>query len=82
VEHEVLGGGGDGIPEFCNIHIGDAVKVTYFEMPKVNYIMATIGNPKEIFFNDFWRRIFFEYIWKSNVSALEMGRSKAFKITR
>jgi hypothetical protein len=62
MKHEVSGGGGDGISEFCNIKIGDTLKVTYFDVPKVNYIVATIGNPKEIFLTFFGCGIFLNIV--------------------
>jgi hypothetical protein len=62
VKHEVLGGEGNGIPEFCTINIGDAVRVTYFAIPKVNYILATVGNPKEIFLTFFGCGIFLNIV--------------------
>jgi hypothetical protein len=45
-EHKVLGAAGYGNPDFCSLNIGDIVNVAYITMTKVNYILATIGDPK------------------------------------
>lgn len=47
-KHEIEGKAGYGNPEFCDLHIGDAIKITYLEAPKTSYILATTGNPRRI----------------------------------
>ena len=56
-EYEIHGGQ-EGVPEFCNLKVGDAVKVAYFLVPKINHMVVTTGNPKEIFLTMFAGGIF------------------------
>jgi hypothetical protein len=48
VEDKVVGAAGYGNPAFCNVNLGDIVKVTYIAMTKINYTLATIGDPKNV----------------------------------
>jgi hypothetical protein len=48
-EQTVLGGGGYGNPDFCEIRIGSAVKLAYFKTSVVDFVLTTIGDPKEKF---------------------------------
>lgn len=49
-KQEIEGKAGYGNPEFCDLRIGDGVKISYLEAPKTSYILSTIGNPRRILF--------------------------------
>jgi hypothetical protein len=50
VEQEVKGHGGFGNPEFCEISLGSTVEISYLQIPRTEYVFATMGDPKRIYF--------------------------------